>query len=602
MAAALGECRGAFWSVALFSGAVNLLMLAGPLYMLQVYDRVLVSGSVPTLVALSVFLVGAYAFQGILDLIRSRIVVRSAALLDRRLDTVVHDAVARLAVRGSRAGEAGQPVRDLDQIRSFLTGSGPIAIVDLPWMPVFLAVCFLIHPVLGFVALGGGIVLFGLTLLTERASRPLAKHVARDGSLRSAMVEATRRNAETIAAMGMAPALAGRWAAANGRYVATVEKASDVITSHGVLTKIVRLLLQSALLGVGAYLVILGELLPGAMIAASVMMGRALAPLETAIANWRGFAGARDSIGRLSDVLGRTDVAAAATTLPPPSKGLAVEHLTVPVPGSLRPVVANIHFDLAAGEALGIIGPSGAGKTCLARALVGVWPASHGSVRLDGAALDQWGRDALGRHVGYVAQAVELFDGTVAENIARMELPPDDAAVIRAAKAAGAHEMILRLSDGYDTPIGEGGAVLSAGQRQRIALARALYGDPFLLVLDEPNANLDNDGEASLDRALRAAKERGAVAIVIAHRPSALAACDKVLVLAEGMQKAFGPRDAILRKVALRPVPPATEQQPPRRQAEMATPHRHGDSKLANRLKLVAGSLRAVGDKTAGGG
>ena len=284
MAAALGECRSAFWSVALFSGAVNLLMLAGPLYMLQVYDRVLVSGSVPTLVALSVFLVGAYAFQGILDLIRSRIVVRSAALLDRRLDTVVHDAVARLAVRGSRAGEAGQPVRDLDQIRSFLTGSGPIAIVDLPWMPVFLAVCFLIHPVLGFVALAGGIVLFGLTLLTERASRPLAKHVARDGSLRSAMVEATRRNAETIAAMGMAPTLAGRWAAANGRYVATVEKASDVITSHGVLTKIVRLLLQSALLGVGAWLVILGELLPGAMIAASVMMGRALAPLETAIA------------------------------------------------------------------------------------------------------------------------------------------------------------------------------------------------------------------------------------------------------------------------------------------------------------------------------
>jgi PrtD family type I secretion system ABC transporter len=602
LAAALGECRGAFWSVALFSGAVNLLMLAGPLYMLQVYDRVLVSGSVPTLVALSVFLVGAYAFQGILDLIRSRLVARSAALLDRRLGTVVHDAVARLAVRGSRPGEAGQPVRDLDQIRSFLTGSGPTAIVDLPWMPVFLAFCFIIHPVLGLVALAGGIVLFGLTLLTERASRPLAKHVARDGSLRSAMVEATRRNAETIAAMGMAPALAGRWAAANERYVATVERASDVVVSHGVLTKIVRLLLQSALLGVGAWLVILGELLPGAMIAASVMMGRALAPLETAIANWRGFVGARDSIGRLRDVLARTDVAGTATTLSPPARGLAVEHLTVPVPGSLRPAVANIHFDLSAGEALGVIGPSGAGKTCLARALVGVWPAMHGSVRLDGAALEQWGRDALGRHVGYVAQAVELFDGTVAENIARMQLPPDDAAVIRAANAAGAHDMILRLSNGYDTPIGEGGTVLSAGQRQRIALARALYGDPFLLVLDEPNANLDSEGEASLDRALRAAKERGAVAIVVAHRPSALAACDKVLVLAEGMQKAFGPRDAILRKVALKPVPPAAEQQPPRREAGMATPRRQGDSNLANRLKLVAGNLRAVGDKTTAGG
>jgi ATP-binding cassette subfamily C protein len=416
------------------------------------------------------------------------------------------------------------------------------------------------------------------------------------------MVEATRRNAETIAAMGMAPALAGRWAAANGRYAATVEKASDVIGSHGVLTKIVRLLLQSALLGVGAWLVVRGELLPGAMIAASVMMGRALAPLETAIANWRGFVGARDSIGRLSEVLARTDVADAATTLPPPSRGLAVEHLTVPPPGSLRPAVADIHFDLSAGEALGVIGPSGAGKTCLARALVGVWPASEGNVRLDGAALDQWGRDALGRHVGYVAQAVELFDGTVAENIARMEVPRDDAAVVRAARAAGAHDMILRLSGGYDTPIGEGGAVLSAGQRQRIALARALYGDPFLLVLDEPNANLDSEGEASLDRALRAAKQRGAVAIVVAHRPSALAACDKLLVLADGMQKAFGPRDAILRKVALRPVPPATEQQRPRREAEGAAQRPRDDNKLADRLRLVAGSLRVVGDKTAGSG
>jgi ATP-binding cassette, subfamily C, type I secretion system permease/ATPase len=301
-------------------------------------------------------------------------------------------------------------------------------------------------------------------------------------------------------------------------------------------------------------------------------------------------------------VLARTDVGASATVLPPPTKSLAVEHLTVLAPGSLRPAVADIRFDLSAGEALGVIGPSGAGKTCLARALVGVWRAAHGSVRLDGAALDQWSRDGLGRHIGYVAQAVDLFDGTVAENIARMEMPADDAAVVRAARAAGAHDMILRLANGYDTPIGEGGAILSAGQRQRIALARALYGDPFLLVLDEPNANLDSEGEASLDRALRAAKERGAVAIVIAHRPSALAACDKLLVLSEGTQKALGPRDEILRKVTLKRVPPAAE--PERREAGVAVTaaRQNGDNKLGDRLRIVAGNLRVVGDKQTGGG
>jgi ATP-binding cassette subfamily C protein len=288
-------------------------------------------------------------------------------------------------------------------------------------------------------------------------------------------------------------------------------------------------------------------------------------------------------------------------------KSLEVEHLVLAAPGAQRPAISNIHFDLSAGEALGVIGPSGAGKTCLTRALVGIWPASHGSVRLDGAALDQWNRGELGRHIGYVAQTVELFDGTVAENIARMGVAPDDGAVVRAARAAGAHEMILRLSNGYDTPIGEGGAILSGGQRQRIALARALYGDPFLLVLDEPNANLDSEGEAALAAALKAVKERGAIVIVVAHRPSALAACDKVLVLSDGVQKAFGPRDEVLPKVTVRPVQPAIERQRSRLEHgaelfEATASRQRGAATLADRLKIVAGNLRVVADTKAGGG
>jgi PrtD family type I secretion system ABC transporter len=545
VAAALRECRRAFGGVALFSGIVNLLMLAGPLYMLQIYDRVLSSRSVPTLVVLSVFLVGAYAFQGALDLIRSRVVVRVAALLDQRLALTVHDAVIRLAI----AREGPQPVRDLDQIRSFLTGSGPIAFVDLPWIPVFLLVCFLIHPWLGLVATAGGIVLFALTLLTERASRDPARGAAQDAAMRSVMIEANRRNGETIMAMGMAGSLAQRWAVVNNRYIATGAQLSDVASSYGSISKVLRLLSQSAILGVGAYLVIKQELTAGAMIAASIMMGRALAPIETTIANWRAFVAARQSIRRLSDALGRAAAKRATTTLPKPARSLGVEQVTVAAPGTSTPIVTGVHFSLKPGEALGIMGPSGAGKSSLGRMLVGVWRPARGSVRLDGAALDQWDAELLGRHVGLVSQAVELFDGTISENIARMSVMPDHNAVLRAARAAGAHDMILRLPSGYDTRIGEGGVVLSGGQRQRVALARALYGDPFLVVLDEPNANLDGEGETALHQAIIDLKARGAIVVLIAHRPATLSTCDQLLVLANGVQQGCGPREEILRKV-----------------------------------------------------
>jgi PrtD family type I secretion system ABC transporter len=555
LAAALRDCRRAFAGVALFSGVVNLLMLAGPLYMLQIYDRVLSSRSVPTLVVLSVFLVGAYAFQGALDLIRSRVIVRAAALLDQRLAVAVHGAVIRLAITNRHPTEGPQPVRDLDQIRAFLTGAGPIAIVDLPWIPIFLFICFLIHPWLGLAATVGGIVLFTMTLLTERASRTPARMAAQDAGVRSVMVEAGRRGGETIVAMGMAGSLAQRWAGINNRYIAAVARLSDVATSYGSTSKVVRLLLQSLILGLGAYLVIRQELTAGAMIAASIMVGRALAPIETTIANWRAFIGARQSIRRLSDALARAAPRPAVTALPPPARSLDVEQLTIAAPGAATPIVTGVHFSLKSGDALGIIGPSGAGKTSLIRALVGIWSPVRGNVRLDGAELSQWDPELLGRHVGFVSQTVELFDGTISENIARMAVAPDVDSVLRAAQAAGAHDLILRLPSGYDTKVGEGGEALSGGQRQRIALARALYGDPFLVVLDEPNANLDSDGELALHQAMMALKARGAILVLIAHRPATLSACDRLLVLANGVQQGIGPRDEILQKLLGRRVP-----------------------------------------------
>lgn len=555
VAKALVDCRRAFWSVAIFSGAVNLLMLSGPLYMLQIYDRVLSSRSVPTLVALSVFLIGAYAFQAVFDLIRSRLVVRLAALLDQDLSATVHAAVIRLGLWSRTPAEAHQPVRDLDQIRAFLTGAGPIAIVDLPWMPIFLVLCFLIHPVLGGLALLGAAILVGITVLTERASRAPAGALARDAGLRASIIEADRRNSESAAAMGMASALTRRWATVNGRYIAAIGQASDITGSYGSLSKVTRLLLQSMILGVGAYLAIRQELSPGAMIAASIMVGRALAPIETAITHWRSFVLARQSVRQLSDTLVRTKVARAGTALPKPERMLEVENVVVAAPGAHRPIVANVRFRVMAGEALGIVGPSGAGKTSLVRCLVGIWPPMRGTIRLDGATLDQWDREELGRHIGFVSQSLHLFDGTIAQNIARMATAPDSEQVIEAARAAGAHDMILRMPAGYDTRIGESGEELSAGQRQRLALARALYGNPFLIVLDEPNANLDSEGEAALQFAIRNAKERKAIVIIIAHRPSSLTHCDKVLFLANGVQQAFGPREEMLQRFGARPVP-----------------------------------------------
>ena len=541
----------------MFSAVVNMLMLSGPLYMLQIYDRVLTARSVPTLIALSVFLFGAYAFQAALDIVRSRIVVRAARLLDRRLGTDVHGAVLHLSLYSHNKAEAQQPVRDLDQIRTFLTGPGPTSIVDMPWMPVFLVICFLIHPWLGCVALVGGLLLVGITMLNERASRLPARAAANDAAIRQAMIEADRRNSESVKAMGMRPALAKRWMKINERYINSQGHASDVVSNFGSISKVVRLLAQSSILGLGAYLVIKQELTAGAMIAASIMMGRALAPVEIAIANWRSFISARQSINRLSTILSHMPPVKVATVLPAPAHSLDVDKVAVAAPGSQSTIVRDVTFKLAAGEVLGVVGPNGAGKTSLIRTLLGVWRPLRGEVRVDGAPFDQFSVDQIGRHIGFASQTAELFEGSVAENISRMEAEPDSDKVLDAARTAGIHDMILHLPNGYDTRIGEGGAVLSAGQRERVAIARAVYGDPFLVIFDEPNGTLDHDGEVALQKTVRELKARNAIVIIVAHRPSALANCDKILYLSGGMQQAFGPRDDILQKILARPPQPA---------------------------------------------
>lgn len=542
---ALRRCTGSLFGIAVFSGAVNLLMLTGSVFMLQVYDRVIPSRSIPTLIGLAALVAGLFAVQGLLDVVRTRMLARIGTSLHERIADRVFDITLRLPLL-SAGVDAGQPLRDLDQVRAFFSSGGPLAFFDLPWLPLYLTVCFLFHPLIGWTALGGALVLIVLTLLTEALSRRAAVQAVGLGAQRQSLADACRRNAEVVTAMGMGPAVAERWCAADQHYVAGQSRLSDVTGGLGAISKVLRLALQSAVLGVGAYLVINGEATGGIIIAASIISSRALAPVELAIANWRGFLATRGSWRRLDGLLQHLPVRSDPLPLRSPNSSFTVQSLSIAPAGGQRLVVRDVSFELTSGSGLGIIGPSGSGKSSLARALVGVWQPARGHVRLDGASLTQWLPEMLGRHIGYLPQDVELFAGTVGQNIARFRIGDDPDRVIQAAILAGVHEMILGLEQGYDTPIGDGGAALSAGQRQRIGLARALYGEPFLVVLDEPNSNLDSEGEAALTQALMSVRERGGIAVVIAHRPSALAALDQVLVIAGGEQKAFGPKDRVL--------------------------------------------------------
>ncbi len=560
VAAALASSREAFIGVALFSGAINLLALTGSLYMLQLYDRVLPSRSVPTLIGLTVLMVLLYAAFGALDLLRTRVLSRVGLRMERALRDRVFTAVLLIPLRFRRVGDGLQPVRDLDQIRSFLSGPGPSALFDMPWIPIYLGLIFMLHPWLGAFASVAAVLLVALTVLTELRSRVATKALTVRSAARQVFGEASRRNAEVVRALGMAEQLAGRWSALNEAVLEQQSRASDVTSTLGAISKVLRMVLQSGILGLGAFLVILGDATGGVMIAASILMSRALAPVEIAIGHWRSFLGARQSYARLNEVLVGFPANREVLRLARPVKSLSVEGLAVAAPGAPNVVVQNVTFTLNAGAGLAVIGPSAAGKSTLVRAIVGAWLPHRGTVRLDDAALDQWNPQALGRDVGYLPQDIELFEGTIAENISRFDRAANPEAVIAAARSAGVHEMILHLPQGYESKIGEAGASLSAGQRQRIALARALFGDPFLVVLDEPNSNLDAEGDAALSKALTSVRQRGGIAIVVAHRPAALAVLDQVLFLANGQVQAFGPRDEILKKVTRNAVAAASPQ------------------------------------------
>jgi len=549
VSAALASCRNAFIGIAIFSCFVNILYLSGSLYMLEIYDRVLPSRSIPTLIGLTIIIAVLYAFQGCFDLIRRRLLMRVGERLDDVLSPRLYDVVVRLPLKAPDTASTMQPLRDLDTIRSFLISGGPTALFDLPWLPFYVAICFAFHFWLGMTALGGAIILVALTLLTEVATKKPVLEGARYAATRSRLAEASRRSAEVIVSMGMASRIHARWQTVNRSYMDNQRDSGDLVSGLGTVSRMLRMLLQSAVLAVGAWLVINQQASAGIIIAGSIMSSRALAPVDFAIANWKGFVGARQSKQRLDKILKLLPEQDAPMELPAPVSTLALESITAAPPERQKIVLQDVHFLLKAGTGLGIIGPSASGKSTLARLLVGAWTPLRGTIRLDGATLDQWSAASLGRHVGYLPQDVDLIEGTVAENIASFDPQAEPGAIIEAAKAARVHGLIVGLPEGYETPIGEQGTALSAGQQQRVALARALYGNPFLVVLDEPNSNLDSDGEEALTQAILSVRQRGGIVVVIAHRPSALAGVDMMLALNNGRQLAFGPKEEVVSKV-----------------------------------------------------
>eukprot|EP00913_Durusdinium_trenchii_P010526 g9870.t1 len=546
------RCRTGLITVGVASALINLLYLTSSFFMLQVYDRVIPSRSIPTLVVLSLLALMLYFFQGAFELARSRMLTRISGVLDERLGGRVFKAVVRTPIKGNGTTDGLALMRDFDQVKSFLSSSGPPAFFDLPWLPVYIVICFLFHPVIGIIAIVGATVLTVLTYLTNRATQASSKKLYEVGGERGTLLGAAHRNAEVVAAMGMADDLSRSWSHLNDDYRQSHRRNADVANGYATASKIFRIVLQSGVLAAGAVLVIENQASGGIIIAASILTSRALAPVEQAIANWRGFVSAQQSWRRLHATLDAMTTPLAPISLAAPEKSLVVEGLASAPPGRSEIVIANIGFKVEAGDAVGVIGPSASGKSSLARALAGIWPIHRGSVRLDGATLDQWNDADRGRHIGYLPQDIELFSGTVAENISRFREDATSEQIIHAAKMAGVHDLILQLADGYATEIGASGSMLSAGQRQRIALARALFGEPFLVILDEPNSNLDAEGEGALSQAIINIRKRGGIAIVIAHRPSALAGTNFVLTMNGGRVAAFGERDEVLAKVLRR--------------------------------------------------
>ena len=541
------ESRSLYWMVGIFSLFVNLLMLTGPLYMLNVYDRVLGSRSLETLIALSVLVAFMYGMMGILDYVRGRVMGRVGARFQARMDRRVFGAVLKATTLNRAPEEARTGLRDLESIQRLITSPALMALYDIPWTPFFFLGIFIFHPLMGVLALVGGTILIAIAIINQAVTRkPLEK--ANATSYQSEQIGSQIRNeSEMVHSLGMRRSAFDRWQIARGASLDATIGAADASGTFTAITKSFRLFLQSAMLGLGAYLVLQGQLTPGAMIAGSILLGRALQPIEMIVGQWAGFQKAREGWTNLSVLLGAIKVDDPRTDLPKPRAAISAKDVTVIPPGEQTASLRLISFDVEPGTAVGVIGTSGSGKSTLARALTGVWRPAGGKIRLDGASLEQYDPDVLGQHIGYLPQRVQLFDGTIKENIARMSMQPDDAAVVRAAKKAAAHEMILKLPDGYDTRVTAVGGRLSGGQIQRVGLARAMYGDPVVLVLDEPNSNLDNDGSVALNNAIKTAKSEGAVVFIMAHRPAAIQECDTLLVIENGTKRVYGPKEEVLR-------------------------------------------------------
>jgi PrtD family type I secretion system ABC transporter len=544
---AISRCRSALVGVAMVSAIINILFLAGPLFMLEIYDRVLPSRSVPTLVSLLLILAFLYACQGVLDVIRNRILARIGAYLDRVASETCFQQVASPSAK-AHSNEGLLALKDLDQVRAFFGSAGPGALFDLPWIPLYMLVCFTFHPWIGFAAVIGALVLLAMTLATDLSSRAPSQEATLWSLQKSNLAEAVARNGEAVRVMGMGPHLARRWSNLGGSYIDNQLRLSDIGAGFGALSKSFRMFLQSAILALSAYLFILGEVTSGMIVASGILVSRALAPVELSIAHWKTFVAASQSWKRLKKTFSAR-ARQERLALPGPTTRLDVEGLFVAAPGSHSPLLSQVTFSVTAGSALAIIGPSAAGKSTLARALVGAWPCMRGEIRLDGTLIDHWNTDVFASHVGYLPQDLELFAGTVADNIARFDPNASADAVIAAAMTAGVHDMILKLPEGYETEIGEGGAVLSTGQRQRLGLARALFNQPFLVVLDEPNSSLDQVGEEALTAAIRAVRDRGGIVIVVAHRASALEACDQIMLISDGRAQMLERTRDVIRSV-----------------------------------------------------
>lgn len=542
---ALKACKGSFISVGFFSFFVNALMLVPSFYMLQVYGRVVTSGSISTLVMLTLILTLLMATMGSLEWTRSRIMVRLSTRLDVLLSRDLYRASFKRALDSGGMDASAQPLNDLTGLRQFLTGNGLFAFFDTPWLPVYIGVMFLFHPWYGWFAIGCAIVLLCLAVVNEKLTGKAIGEANRQNIAANLYTNKNLRNAEVIESMGMLETLMGRWGIRQRKVLLLQSEASDnggMITS---LSKTFRMLVQSLILGLGAYLAVEHEINPGMMIAGSILLGRTLAPIDLMIGSWKGFIAARSQYSRLNEILDKQQAEPERMSLPAPEGHVSVENLIVSAPGSKTPILKNISLAVPAGSVVGVIGPSASGKSTLARALLGVWAPQHGVVRLDGADINNWDKRELGPYLGYLPQDIELFEGSISENIARFR-DVDPEKVIQAAKTAGVHEMILQLPEGYDTVIGTDGVNLSGGQRQRVGLARAIYGNPRLIILDEPNSNLDEVGERALAQAIQQIKATGATVFIITHRTSILTQLDRLLVMSAGAIGMYGPRDKVM--------------------------------------------------------